>query len=123
MCPAEGGLYNSPETRRFCALLRGARSIFPMLSHDEVLRIARLARIEVGERDIEALRAELNGILGLIDQMRSVDTTGIEPMSHPQADAQRLREDRVSEPDQRDRFQAIAPSVEDGLYLVPKVID
>jgi len=94
-----------------------------MLSHDEVLRIARLARIEVGERDIEALRAELNGILGLIDQMRSVDTTGIEPMSHPQADAQRLREDRVSEPDQRDRFQAIAPSVEDGLYLVPKVID
>ena len=94
-----------------------------MLSHDEVLRIARLARIEVGERDIEALRAELNGILGLIDQMRSVDTTGIEPMSHPQAEAQRLREDRVSEPDQRDRFQAIAPSVEDGLYLVPKVID
>jgi len=94
-----------------------------MLSHDEVLRIARLARIEVGERDIEALRAELNGILGLIDQMRSVDTTGIEPMSHPQADAQRLREDRVSEPGQRDRFQAIAPSVEDGLYLVPKVID
>ena len=94
-----------------------------MLSHDEVLRIARLARIEVGEGDIEALRAELNGILGLIDQMRSVDTTGIEPMSHPQAEAQRLREDRVSEPDQRDRFQAVAPSVEDGLYLVPKVID
>ena len=94
-----------------------------MLSHDEVLRIARLARIEVGERDIEALRAELNGILGLIDQMRSVDTAGIEPMSHPQAEAQRLREDRVSEPDQRDRFQAVAPSVEDGLYLVPKVID
>ena len=94
-----------------------------MLSHDEVLRIARLARIEVGERDVEALRAELNGILGLIDQMRAVDTTGIEPMSHPQALAQRLREDRVSEPDQRDRFQAVAPSVEDGLYLVPKVID
>ena len=94
-----------------------------MLSHDEVLRIARLARIEVGEHDVEALRAELNGILGLIDQMRAVDTAGIEPMSHPQAQAQRLREDRVSEPDQRDRFQAVAPSVEDGLYLVPKVID
>ena len=123
MCPAGGGLYNSPETARFCALLRGARPIFPMLSHDEVLRIARLARIEVGEHDVEALRAELNGILGLIDQMRAVDTTGIEPMSHPQALAQRLREDRVSEPDQRDRFQAVAPSVEDGLYLVPKVID
>jgi aspartyl-tRNA(Asn)/glutamyl-tRNA(Gln) amidotransferase subunit C len=94
-----------------------------MLSHDEVLRIARLARIEVGDRDVEALRAELNGILGLIDQMLAVDTTGVEPMSHPQAAAQRLREDRVSEPDQRDRFQAVAPSVEDGLYLVPKVID
>ena len=94
-----------------------------MLSHEEVLRIARLARIEVGEGDVEALRAELNGILGLIDQMRAVDTAGVEPMSHPQAQSQRLREDRVSEPDQRDRFQAVAPSVEDGLYLVPKVID
>ena len=94
-----------------------------MLSHDEVLRIARLARIEVGEAEVEALRAELNGILGLIDQMRAVDTTGVEPMSHPQAQSQRLREDRVTEPDQRDRFQAVAPQVEDGLYLVPKVID
>jgi aspartyl-tRNA(Asn)/glutamyl-tRNA(Gln) amidotransferase subunit C len=94
-----------------------------MLSHDEVLRIARLARIEVGEAEVEALRAELNGILGLIDQMRAVDTTGVEPMSHPQAQSQRLREDRVTEPDQRDRFQAVAPSVEDGLYLVPRVID
>jgi aspartyl-tRNA(Asn)/glutamyl-tRNA(Gln) amidotransferase subunit C len=94
-----------------------------MLSHDEVLRIARLARIEVGEAEVEALRAELNGILVLIDQMRAVDTTGVEPMSHPQAQSQRLREDRVTEPDQRDRFQAVAPSVEDGLYLVPKVID
>ena len=94
-----------------------------MLSHDEVLRIARLARIEVGEAEVEALRAELNGILGLIDQMRAVDTTGVEPMSHPQAQSQRLREDRVTEPDQRDRFQAVAPSVEDGLYLVPRVIE
>ena len=94
-----------------------------MLSHDEVLRIARLARIEVGERDVEHLRAELNGILALIDQMRAVDTTGVEPMSHPQALAQRLREDRVAEADQRSRFQAVAPQVEDGLYLVPKVID
>ncbi len=94
-----------------------------MLSHDEVLRIARLARIEVGEADAEALRAELNGILALIDQMRAVDTSGVEPMSHPQASAQRLREDRVTEPDQRERFQVVAPQVEDGLYLVPKVID
>ena len=123
MGPAVGGLYNSPETARFCALFRGARSIFPMLSHDEVLRIARLARIEVGDRDVEALRAELNGILGLIDQMRAVDTAGVEPMSHPQAQSQRLREDRVSEPDRRAEYQACAPAVEDGLYLVPQVIE
>jgi aspartyl-tRNA(Asn)/glutamyl-tRNA(Gln) amidotransferase subunit C len=94
-----------------------------MLSHDEVLRIARLARIAVGEGEAEALRAELNGILALIDQMRAVDTSGVEPMSHPQAQAQRLREDRVSEVDQRERFQSVAPQVDDGLYLVPKVID
>lgn len=94
-----------------------------MLSHEEVLRIARLARIEVGERDVERLRAELNGILALIDQMRAVDTTGVEPMSHPQSLAQRLRDDRVAEADQRERFQSVAPQVEDGLYLVPKVID
>ena len=94
-----------------------------MLSQDEVLRIARLARIELAESEADALRDELNGILGLIDQMRAVDTTGVEPMSHPQASAQRLREDRVTEPDQRERFQAVAPQVEDGLYLVPKVID
>jgi aspartyl-tRNA(Asn)/glutamyl-tRNA(Gln) amidotransferase subunit C len=94
-----------------------------MLSHEEVLRIARLARIEVDERDAERLRAELNGILALIDQMRAVDTTGVEPMSHPQALAQRLREDRVAEADQRERFQSVAPQVEDGLYLVPRVIE
>ena len=94
-----------------------------MLSREEVLRIARLARIEIAEGEVEAMRAELNGILDLIDQMRAVDTSGVEPMSHPQAQAQRLREDRVTEPDQRDRFQAVAPQVEDGLYLVPKVID
>jgi aspartyl-tRNA(Asn)/glutamyl-tRNA(Gln) amidotransferase subunit C len=102
-------------------LQRGA-ALF-MLSHEEVLRIARLARIEVDERDAERLRAELNGILALIDQMRAVDTTGVEPMSHPQALAQRLREDRVAEADQRERFQSVAPQVEDGLYLVPRVIE
>jgi aspartyl-tRNA(Asn)/glutamyl-tRNA(Gln) amidotransferase subunit C len=94
-----------------------------MLSRDEVLRIARLARIEVGEGEVERLRAELNGILALIDELRAVDTTGVEPMAHPQELAQRLREDRVSEADQRERFQSVAPQTEDGLYLVPKVLD
>ena len=94
-----------------------------MLSLEQVRRIADLARIELAEAELAAMQHELNGIFGLVDQMAAVDTEGVEPMSHPQAEAQRLREDRVSEPDQRDRFQAVAPSVEDGLYLVPKVID
>jgi aspartyl-tRNA(Asn)/glutamyl-tRNA(Gln) amidotransferase subunit C len=94
-----------------------------MLSEDDVRRIARLARIELAGAEAEGLRAELNGILGLIDQMRAVDTTGIEPMSHPQPVSQRLRDDRIGETDQRERFQAVAPQVEDGLYLVPRVIE
>lgn len=94
-----------------------------MLSEDDVRRIARLARIELASGEVQGLRDELNGILGLIDQMRAVDTSGVEPMSHPQPLSQRLREDRVAETDQRERFQAVAPQVEDGLYLVPRVIE
>jgi len=94
-----------------------------MLSEDDVRRIARLARIELAGGEVHGLRDELNGILGLIDQMRAVDTSGVEPMSHPQPLSQRLRDDRVAETDQRERFQAVAPQVEDGLYLVPRVIE
>ena len=94
-----------------------------MLSLEEVTRIARLARIEVREPEAERLRGELNGILGLIDQMRAVDTAGVDPMSHPQPVVQRLREDEVTETDQRSLFQSVAPAVEDGLYLVPRVIE
>ena len=94
-----------------------------MLSLEEVTRIARLARIEVREAEAERLRDELNGILGLIDQMRAVDTSGVDPMSHPQPVVQRLREDEVTETDQRDAFQSAAPAVQDGLYLVPRVIE
>jgi aspartyl-tRNA(Asn)/glutamyl-tRNA(Gln) amidotransferase subunit C len=94
-----------------------------MLSLEEVTRIARLARIQVPAAEAEALRSELNGILALVEQMCSVDCTGVEPMSHPQQAMQRLREDRVTEESQRDLFQSVAPRVEDGLYLVPKVIE
>jgi aspartyl-tRNA(Asn)/glutamyl-tRNA(Gln) amidotransferase subunit C len=94
-----------------------------MLSRDQVLRIARLARIEVAEHEAAALERELNGILELVGKMASVDTAGVEPMSHPENVGQRLREDRVTERDQREAFQAAAPQVEDGLYLVPKVIE
>jgi aspartyl-tRNA(Asn)/glutamyl-tRNA(Gln) amidotransferase subunit C len=94
-----------------------------MLSLEEVTRIARLARIEVRDAEAARLRDELNGILGLIDQMRAVDTAGVDPMSHPQQVVQRLREDEVTETDQRSLFQSIAPEVQDGLYLVPRVVE
>ena len=94
-----------------------------MLSLDEVRRIADLARIEVPEAAVAALQQQLNGIFGLIEQMRAVDTTGVEPMAHAIDVMQRLREDRVTETDQHELFQSIAPQVEDGLYLVPKVIE
>ena len=94
-----------------------------MLSLEEIARIARLARIDVPPAEAQALAQTLNGILALVDQMRAVDTTGVEPMAHPQEAMQRLRDDAVTEADARAAFQAVAPQVEDGLYLVPKVIE
>ena len=94
-----------------------------MLSPAEIRRIARLARIDVDDDHVAALAPELNAILGMVDAMQAVDTAGVEPMSHPQAFAQRLREDAVTEPDRRADYQSVAPQVEDGLYLVPKVLE
>ena len=93
------------------------------LTTDDVKRIAHLARIEVTEADAQATLEKLGGILGLIEQMQAVDTAGIEPMSHSQDVTQRLREDAVTETNQRELFQSIAPAVENGLYLVPTVIE
>jgi aspartyl-tRNA(Asn)/glutamyl-tRNA(Gln) amidotransferase subunit C len=93
------------------------------LTPDEVRRIARLARIELSPEEVERTGQQLNGIFGLIEQLKAVDTTGIEPMAHAVDVAQRLRQDRVAEPDQREAFQRIAPETEAGLYLVPKVIE
>ena len=94
-----------------------------MLSRDQVLKIARLARIEVGPDEALHLERELNGILAMVERMSRVDTRGVEPMAHPGEMTQALREDRVTEADCRARYQAVAPQVEDGLYLVPKVIE
>jgi aspartyl-tRNA(Asn)/glutamyl-tRNA(Gln) amidotransferase subunit C len=94
-----------------------------MLSLEQVRAIAELARIEVAEAEIEHTRAELNGILAMLDEMLAVDTTGVEPMAHPQSAAQRLREDTVTEGDAHALFQSIAPEARDGLYLVPRVIE
>jgi aspartyl-tRNA(Asn)/glutamyl-tRNA(Gln) amidotransferase subunit C len=93
------------------------------LSLDEVKRIANLARIEVGEDEASTALAQLSGIFDLIQQMQAVDTSAIKPVSHAQDLMQRLRPDIVTEIDQRELFQSIAPQVEAGLYLVPKVIE
>ena len=93
------------------------------LTINDVKRIAHLARIEVTETEAEATLSKLTGILGLIEEMQAVDTVGIVPMSHSQDVVQRLRVDVVTATNQREAFQKIAPAVEDGLYLVPKVIE
>ena len=94
-----------------------------MLSLAEIRGIAQLARIEVSEAEVAALQQQLNGIFELIEQMRAVDTAGVEPMSHAVEVSQRLREDRVTDVDRHALYQSLAPRVEDGLYLVPKVLD
>jgi aspartyl-tRNA(Asn)/glutamyl-tRNA(Gln) amidotransferase subunit C len=93
------------------------------LSHDQIRRIARLARIAIGDQESVEVLDRLNRVLGLIDQLQAVDTAGIEPMSHALDLIQPLRPDAVTETDQRDRYQQGAPAVEGGLYLVPKVIE
>ena len=93
------------------------------LGSAEVAKIAHLARLAIDEADIANYARNLSSILELVAQMNAVDTTGVEPLAHPLEMAQRLRPDAISESDQRERFQAIAPSVEAGLYLVPKVIE
>ena len=93
------------------------------LSLQDVQRIAHLARIRVDEAEAAGYQTQLNGIFGLIEEMQAVDTRGILPMSHAQDLSQRLRADVVSESDRRAAFQAVAPQVESGLYLVPKVFD
>ncbi len=93
------------------------------MSPNEVFRIAHLARLALSEEEAGRLTRDLSRILDLVAQMNAVDTRGVEPMAHPLDMAQRLREDRVTEADQRDHFQRVAPQIEAGLYLVPKVID
>lgn len=93
------------------------------LDTTQVRKIAHLARLRISSDEAQHYAEELSRILGLIEQMNAVDTTGVEPMAHPSEAALRLRPDEVTEPDQCEKFQALAPAVEAGLYLVPKVIE
>lgn len=89
----------------------------------DIAKLAKLARIEISEADADAAAASISDVLALVDQLQAIDTEGVVPMAHPLDAVQRLRADEVSEINQRDAFQAIAPATQDGLYLVPKVIE
>jgi aspartyl-tRNA(Asn)/glutamyl-tRNA(Gln) amidotransferase subunit C len=93
------------------------------LTADDVNKIAHLARLGIDEQDVAAYTKDLSGMLDLMTRMSEVNTDDVEPMAHPMDQAQRLRADVVTESNHRAAFQAIAPQVEAGLYLVPKVIE
>jgi aspartyl-tRNA(Asn)/glutamyl-tRNA(Gln) amidotransferase subunit C len=93
------------------------------LKIEDVRNIAQLARLQMDDSSLERYASDLSNILALAEQMNSVDTSNVTPMAHPLDATQRLRPDLVTESDQREKFQAIAPDVENGFYRVPKVID
>jgi aspartyl-tRNA(Asn)/glutamyl-tRNA(Gln) amidotransferase subunit C len=97
------------------------------LSSQEIDRIATLARLQLQPAEAERMREQINGFFTIVDAMQAVDTQGVEPLAHPVAAIQevalRLRADAVSEPNQREANQQSAPAVEQGLFLVPKVIE
>ena len=93
------------------------------ISSDQITHIARLARLKTDPEKSEYFAQHLSRIMDLVEQMNQVDTDGIEPMSHPQDAALRLREDIVTAENQREQYQSLAPAARDGLYLVPKVIE
>lgn len=93
------------------------------IDSDEINRIAHLARLAIDPDDIPGYATNVSNILDLVAQMGNVATEDVTPMAHPLDAQQRLREDEVTETDQRDEFQRNAPAVENGLYLVPRVIE
>jgi len=93
------------------------------VKQDEIEKIAELARIRIAPEEAAEVTSRIANILTLVEQLQAVDTAGVEPMSNPLGAVQRLRADTVTEANQREAFQTIAPAVENGLYLVPKVIE
>lgn len=93
------------------------------ISREDIEKVAVLARIRLDEEQIPELENDLGNILSLVDQLSAADTDNVEPLAHPLDAVQRLRADEVTETNQREAFQAIAPATEDGLYLVPRVIE
>lgn len=93
------------------------------LTPDEVAKLADLARLSIDSQDVESTTESVSNILHMIDQLKQVDTSSVSALSHPLDIGQRLRVDEVTESNQRDQFQQIAPEVENGLFLVPRVIE
>ena len=93
------------------------------LTADDVARLAILARLELSAQEAKTTLSQLNSVFDLIGQLQAVDTAGVEPMTYPIAMGLRLREDRVTESDAREQYQQVAPATEQGLYLVPRVIE
>ena len=89
----------------------------------EIKKIAHLARLGINAEDIPEYSRNLSDILAFVEQLNAVDTTGVEPLAHPLEATQRLRADEVTETNNRDSFQQVAPETESGLYLVPQVIE
>ena len=93
------------------------------LSPEQIRQVAQLARLQMNPEQVEPYARQLSNILEMVDRLSSADTAHVSPMAHPLDMVQRLRPDVVSEADRRDDYQAIAPETQDGLYLVPKVIE
>ncbi len=93
------------------------------IKREDAEKVARLAKLHISDEELDKVTIELSNILGLVDQLQAVNTDNITPMAHPTDAVQILRADRVTETNNRERFQSIAPATEDGLYLVPKVIE
>lgn len=93
------------------------------LNRTDVEKIAHLARLQIDDSDVPEYATNLSNILDLIGQMQSIDTSDVEPLAHPLDAVQRLRADTITEQDQREHLQKVAPAVENGLFLVPKVIE
>ena len=93
------------------------------IEQDEIEKIAALARIRISDAQISEVTRRMTAILDMVDQLQAADTADVQPMANPLDATQRLRADEVTESNRREDFQAIAPAVEDGLYLVPRVIE
>ena len=93
------------------------------ITEKEVREIAQLARISIADKDMSSYEDQLNKILAFVDEMKAIETEGITPLAHPLEETQKLRNDKVSEKNLRESYQSVAPTTENGLYLVPQVIE